>query len=71
MARAWTLTVLLVLPLAGCGLIDTGGSAAAAASAAAQQAQQARQAEQQVREGVSAAARDAADQRAAAEQDAH
>ena len=66
MTRLWPLLVLLILP-AGCGLVDTGATAAAGAQSAAQQAAEANQTEDRVRQQLDAAARQAADQRPTAE----
>ena len=66
MVRATALLVLLAA-LGGCGLVDSGASAAAAGESAAQQAAQARRYEDQVRQQIDAANRVAAEQRRAAE----
>ena len=66
MVRVTTLLVLLAA-LGGCGLVDSGASAAAAGQSAAQQAAQARRDEAQVRQQIDAANRVAAEQRRAAE----
>jgi hypothetical protein len=70
MPRVTTLLVLLAA-LGGCGLVDSGASAAAAGESAAQQAAQARrdaqQVPQQVPQQIDAANRVAAEQRSAAE----
>ena len=66
MVRVTTLLVLLAA-LGGCGLVDSGASAAAAGESAAQQAAQARRDEDRVRQQIDAANRVAAEQRRAAE----
>ena len=58
---------VLAAALAGCGLVDTGASAAAAGQSAEQQAAQARRDEERVRQGIDAANRTAEEQRRAAE----
>jgi hypothetical protein len=68
MERLWALLVV-ALPLAGCGVAETGASAGTAAESAARQATQAQAAQDQVRQQVDAAYRQAAEQRRAAEAD--
>jgi hypothetical protein len=68
MERLWALLVV-TLPLAGCGVAETGAGASAAAESAAQQAAGARAAQDQVRQQIDAAYRQAAEQRRAAESD--
>jgi hypothetical protein len=65
-ARSLVLLTAL-LPLAGCGLAETGATAAAGADSAAQQAAQARQTEAKVRQQIDAAYRQDAARRKAAE----
>ena len=69
MARSIVL-LILVLPLAGCGVADTGASAAAAATSKAQEAREGLKTEARVREQLDAAMKQSADQRNAAEADA-
>ena len=69
MERLWALLVV-VLPLAGCGVAETGASAGNAAESAAQQAARARATQDQIRQQIDAADRQAAEQRRAAEADA-
>ncbi len=64
MTLPWPLLVLLILP-AGCGLVDTGATAAAGAQSAAQQAAAAKQTEDRLKQQLDAAAKQAADQRQA------
>jgi hypothetical protein len=66
MARSLVL-VPIILTLAGCGVAETGAAAAAAASANAQEAREGLKTEARVREQLDTAARQAADQRNAAE----
>jgi hypothetical protein len=66
MERLWAL-LLVTLPLAGCGVAETGASAGTAAQSAAQQAAQAKATEDQVRQQIDAAYSQAAEQRRAAE----
>jgi len=66
MERLWAL-LLVALPLAGCGIADTGAGAGAAAETAAQQAAQARATQVEVRQQIDAASSQAAEQRRAAE----
>jgi hypothetical protein len=61
---------LLVVSIAGCGLTETVGSAAADATAKAQELKQAKATEARVRNDLDAAARASAEQRQAAEKDA-
>ena len=68
MERLWAL-LLVALPLAGCGIADTGAGAGAAAETAAQQAAQARASQDEVRQQIDAAYREAAEQRRAADAD--
>ncbi|GAC1457938.1 MAG: hypothetical protein PVSMB6_16690 [Steroidobacteraceae bacterium] len=64
----YALAVLLLLAgLSGCGLAETGATAAGGAAAAAQQAARARLDEQRVRDQIDAANRVAEQQRRAAE----
>jgi hypothetical protein len=69
MLRNGTLAALMLL-FTGCGLVETGATAAAGAQSAAQQAAEAKRTEDQVRQQVEQAQRTEAAQRAAAEQDA-
>jgi hypothetical protein len=57
----------LVLSLAGCGVADTGAAAASIATAKAEEIRQGQKVEAQVREQLDAAAKQAADQRNAAD----
>ncbi len=57
----------VVLSVTGCGVAETGASAAASAAAKAEEARQGLQTEQRVREQLDAAAQHAAEQRKAAE----
>ena len=66
MERLWAL-LALALPLAGCGVAETGTTAATAAESAAQQAAQARTAEDHVRKQIDAAYSQAAEERRAGE----
>jgi len=66
MERLWAL-LLVALPLAGCGVAETGASAGAAAESAAQQAAQARATQVEIRQKIDAASSQAAEQRRAAE----
>ena len=66
MERLWAV-LALTLPLAACGVAETGASAATAAESGAQQAAQARSAEDKVAEQIDAAYSQAAEQRRAAE----
>jgi hypothetical protein len=59
-----------LLPLAGCGLAETGATAAAGGASAAQQAKQARETEAKVRQQIDAAYQQDAAQRKAAEAEA-
>jgi hypothetical protein len=68
MERLWAL-LALALPLAGCGVAETGTTAATAAESAAQQAAPAAAAQERVREQIDAAYGEAAAQRRAAEAD--
>jgi hypothetical protein len=61
---------LLAATIAGCGLTETVGSAAADATAKAQELKQAKTTEARVRNDLQAAARASAEQRQAAEKDA-
>jgi hypothetical protein len=66
----WSWAVLaMTVALSGCGVAETGASAAAATESAAQQAAQARAAQDQVRQQIDAAYREAAEQRRAADAD--
>jgi hypothetical protein len=69
MERLWALFVV-ALPLAGCGVAETGASAGNAAESAAQQAARARATQDQVRQQIGAADSQATEQRRAAEADA-
>ena len=60
---------LLVVSIAGCGLTETVGSAAADAASKAQEIKQGKATEARVQSELDAAARAAADQRHAAEKD--
>ena len=66
MERLWAL-LLVALPLAGCGVAETGASAGTAAESAAQQAAQARATQVEIRRQIDAASGQAAEQRRAAE----
>jgi len=66
MTRAWLMLALLTLP-GGCGVVETGATAAAGANSAAQQASQAKQTEDRVKQQLDPAYQQAADQRKAAE----
>jgi hypothetical protein len=66
MARSLVLFALVV-SLAGCGVAETGAAAATAATAKAEEVRQGLRTEARVREQVDAAAKQAADQRKAAE----
>jgi hypothetical protein len=68
MGRLWALLVLPML-LCGCGVAETGTTAAAAAESAAQQAAQGPAAEDKVRRQIDAAYSEAEAQRRAAEAD--
>ena len=57
----------ILLSLAGCGLAETGVSAATGAAAQAQQAKQARQTEQQIEQQINSAYQQDAARRKAAE----
>jgi hypothetical protein len=67
-ARVLALLALSMV-LGGCGVAETGATAAAGAESAAQQAAQGRAAEDKVRQQIDAAYKQAADQRRAAETD--
>lgn len=69
MIRLAAFTLLFTM-LAGCGLTETVGSAAADAAAKAQELKQAKATEERVRNDLDAAARASAAQREAAEKDA-
>ena len=69
MIRLAAFTMLFTM-LAGCGLTETVGSAAADAAAKAQELKQAKATEERVRNDLDAAARASAAQREAAEKDA-
>jgi hypothetical protein len=69
MERLWALFVV-ALPLAGCGVAETGASAGNTAESTAQQAARARAMQDQVRQQIGAADSQAAEQRRAAEADA-
>ncbi len=67
-ALAKSLVVAAVLlPLAGCGLAETGVTAAAGAASAAQQAKQAKETEARMKQQIDAAYREDAVKRKAAE----
>jgi hypothetical protein len=68
MRRVWVLLALSML-LVGCGVADTGTTAASAAESAAQQAAQGRAAQEDVRRQIDAAYSQAEAQRRAAETD--
>ncbi len=68
MGRVWALLALPLL-LAGCGVADTGTTAASAAESAAQQAAQGRAAQDVVRRQIGVAYGQAEAQRRAAETD--
>jgi hypothetical protein len=57
----------LLLSLTACGVVETGAVAASAGASKAEEARQAQQTEARVREQLDAAAKQAADQRNAAE----
>jgi hypothetical protein len=61
------LALLAVLPLAGCGLAETGAGAAAGGASAAQQAKQAKETEARIQQQVNAAYQQDAARRKAAE----
>jgi hypothetical protein len=69
MKRALVLpaAISVLLSLAGCGLAETGVSAATGAAAEAQQAKQAKQTEQQVEQQINSAYQQDAARRKAAE----
>ena len=69
MIRLAAFTMLFTM-LAGCGLTETVGAAAADAAAKAQELKQAKATEERVRNDLDAAARASAAQREAAEKDA-
>lgn len=56
-----------VLTLAGCGLVETGATAAAGGASAAQQAKQAQQTEAKIQQQINAAYQEDAARRKAAE----
>jgi hypothetical protein len=60
----------IVLPLAGCGLVETGATAAAGGASAAQQAKQAQATEAKVQQQINAAYQQDAARRKAAEAEA-
>lgn len=62
--------VAVLLPLAGCGLAETGATAAAGGASAAQQAKQAQQTEAQIQQQINAAYQEDAARRKAAEAEA-
>lgn len=66
MARSLVL-LSLILSLAGCGVAETGASAATAAAGKAEEARQGLRTEARVREQLDAASKQAAEQRNAAE----
>ena len=68
MKRLWALLVV-ALPLAGCGVAETGASAGTVAESAAQQAAAARAAQDRVRQQIDAASSQAAERRRAGEAD--
>jgi hypothetical protein len=61
------LAFLLVAPLAGCGLAETGASAAAGGVSKAEEARQAKETEARIQQQIDAAQAQAAEQRRAAE----
>lgn len=69
MIRVAAFTLLASL-LAGCGVVETVGSAATDATAKTQELQQAKATEARARSNLDASARAAAEQRASAEKDA-
>lgn len=64
---AGSLTLFAILSLSGCGLAETGASAAAGAASAAQQAKEAKETEAQVQQQINAAYQKDAARRKAAE----
>lgn len=66
MTKSLVLLTLLI-PLTACGVAETGAAAATAATTKAEEARQGLKTEQRVREQLDAAAKQAADQRNAAE----
>ncbi len=66
MGRVWAVLAPAMV-LAGCGVAETGTTAANAAESAAQQAAQARASQDEVRRQIDAASTQAAEQRRAAE----
>ena len=64
---ATSLAVLTLLSLAGCGLAETGASAAAGGAATAQQAKEAKATEAKVQQQINAAYEEDAARRKAAE----
>ena len=70
MARSLVLLALVVW-LTGCGVAETGAAAAAGGVSKAEEVRQGLQTEARVREQLDAAAKQAADQRNAAEADSH
>jgi hypothetical protein len=66
MARSLVL-LSLILSLTGCGVAETGAAAATAGAAKAEEVRQGLQTEARVREQLDAAAKQAAEQRNAAE----
>jgi uncharacterized membrane protein len=66
-----SLTLLaMLLALAGCGLIETGATAAAGGASAAQQAKQAKETEDKIQQQINAAYQQDAARRKAAEAEA-
>ena len=57
----------ILLPLAGCGLVETGATAAAGGASAAQQAKEAKQTEAKLQQQINAAYQQDAARRKAAE----
>jgi hypothetical protein len=66
----WLIVAMLATPLAGCGLAETGATAAAEAKAAAEQAKQGKELEEKVKRDVAAAQQAQADALRNAEQEA-
>lgn len=63
-----TVALAAMLPLAGCGLAETGATAAAEAKLAAEQAKQGKELEEKVKRDLAAAQQAEADSRAKAEE---
>lgn len=62
-----SLIMVAILSLAGCGLAETGATAAAGGASAAQQARQAKETEAKIQQQINAAYQEDAAQRKAAE----